>query len=148
MMEKLNTTTLQLSASLDNLEHLSQELGQFIAWLKLDPAVVYQLELAACEAFSNIVRHGVNYDPQQWVGVTFCYRDGELTIELCDTGKPIPAAVLQALEAGATLSELDPDEQMTWPESGIGLKLIFSMMDHVSYRCIAGHNRLSLLKHV
>ncbi|ADO48830.1 ATP-binding protein [[Enterobacter] lignolyticus] len=147
-MEKVNTV-FRLPTSLENLETLSSAIRQFIAQLELDPAVVYQLELATCEAFSNIVRHGVNHDPEQSVGVTLSYADGGVEIVLSDSGKPIPQAILRALAGrDKSLPEPDPHRQASWPESGIGLKLIFAMMDDVSYRSQEGRNELILIKHV
>ncbi|MBV8041222.1 MAG: ATP-binding protein [Pluralibacter sp.] len=147
-MEKVNTV-FRLPTSLDNLETLSSAIRQFIAQLELDPAVVYQLELATCEAFSNIVRHGVNHDPGQYVGVTLSYAEGGVEIVLSDCGKPIPQAVLHALEGRSkSLPAPDPRRQATWPERGMGLKLIFAMMDDVSYRSLEGRNELILIKHV
>lgn len=147
-MEKVNTV-FRLPTSLENLETLSSAIRQFIAQLELDPAVVYQLELATCEAFSNIVRHGVNYDPGQYVGVTLSYAEGGVEIVLSDCGKPIPQAVLHALKGRSkSLPAPDPHRQATWPEHGIGLKLIFAMMDDVSYRSQEGRNELILIKYV
>ncbi|MDJ7507876.1 ATP-binding protein [Salmonella enterica] len=148
MMAKVNTV-FRLPTSLDNLDTLSGTLRQFTAQLELDPAVVYQLELATCEAFSNIVRHGVNHDPEQSVGVRLSYEDGGVEIVLSDCGKPIPQAILRALEGREkSLPEPDPHQQASWPENGIGLKLIFAMMDDVSYLSQNGHNELILIKHV
>lgn len=147
-MEKVNTV-FRLPTSLENLETLSSAIRQFIAQLEIDPAVVYQLELATCEAFSNIVRHGVNHDSGQYVGVTLSYTEDGVKITLADCGKPIPQATLQASERRSkSLPELDPHRQATWPEHGIGLMLIFAMMDEVSYRSQQGHNELILIKHL
>lgn len=147
-MDKVHTV-FHLPASLENLEKLSSVFQQFIVPLALDPAVVYQLELAACEAFSNIVRHGVSHDSEQMIEIALSYKEGGLEIILSDTGKPIPQEILRALgSTSKTLPELDPHSQETWPESGVGLKLIFAVMDDVSYYSKEGHNELILIKYV
>ena len=45
------TTALRLGATLENLETLSRALQRFVAPFALDPAAIYQLDLAASEAF-------------------------------------------------------------------------------------------------
>ncbi len=147
-MEKVKMV-FRLPTSLENLETLSSTIGEFIAQLELEPAVVYQLELATCEAFSNIVRHGVNHDPEQSVGITLSYGENGVEVALSDCGKPIPQEILRALERrNKSLPEPDPNQQASWPESGIGLQLIFAMMDDVSYFSQKGRNELIMVKHV
>ncbi|EJH7930244.1 ATP-binding protein [Salmonella enterica] len=147
-MEKVKMV-FRLPTSLENLETLSSTLREFIVQLEIDPAVVYQLELATCEAFSNIVRHGVNHDPEQFVEVTLSYGEGGVKIVLSDCGKPIPQAILRALRGREkSLPDPDPHQQASWPESGIGLQLIFAMVDDVSYFSQKGRNELIMIKHV
>ena len=147
-MEKVNTV-FRLPTSLENLGVLSGNIQQFITQFEFDPAVVYQIELAACEAFSNIVRHGVNHDPDQYVGVTLSYTESGIEIVLSDFGKPIPQAMLHDLERGSkSFTAPDQHQQATWSENVIGLKLIFAMMDCVRYRSHEGRNELILIKHV
>ncbi|OKB68366.1 serine/threonine protein kinase [Serratia marcescens] len=139
------TTALRLGATLENLDALSSALQRFVAPFALDPAAIYQMDLAASEAFSNIVRHGVNHDGRQAVDVTMSLSAGALSLTLVDGGRPIPPEILQALaEKQRTFPESGTLE--SWPESGIGLILIYSMMDDVRYRSTAGRNELILIK--
>lgn len=139
------TTALRLGATLENLETLSRAFQRFVAPFALDPAAIYQLDLAASEAFSNIVRHGVDYDARQTIEVTMSLSSGAITLTLIDTGRPIPADILQAV-ADKQRSFPGPGALENWPESGIGLILIYSMMDKVRYRTADGRNELILTK--
>lgn len=139
------TTALRLGATLENLETLSRALQRFVAPFALDPAAIYQLDLAASEAFSNIVRHGVDYDARQTIEVTMSISSGAITLTLIDTGRPIPADILQAV-TDKQRSFPEPGALENWPESGIGLILIYSMMDKVRYRTADGRNELILTK--
>lgn len=136
---------LQLAAALDSLEALSVALHQFVEPLSLDPAVVYQADLAASEALTNIIRHGVNHDSNQHVDIKLVYDGSCLRITLFDRGKQIPADILRAL-SHAPRTFPNPEVQESWPESGIGLILIYSMMDEVYYRSSDGSNELTLIK--
>ncbi|MCP1103982.1 ATP-binding protein [Serratia nevei] len=139
------TTSLRLGATLENLDALSSAFQQFVAPFALDPAAIYQMDLAASEAFSNIVRHGVNYDVQHRVDVTMSLSAGVITLTLTDSGCPIPAEILRAL-ADKPQAFPEPGSLESWPESGIGLRLIYSMMDEVRYRSTDGRNELTLIK--
>ncbi|WP_148877078.1 ATP-binding protein [Serratia marcescens] len=139
------TTALRLGATLESLETLSRAFQRFVAPFALDPAAVYQLDLAASEAFSNIVRHGVDYDARQTIEVTMSLSSGAITLTLIDTGRPIPADILQAV-ADKQRSFPEPGALENWPENGIGLILIYSMMDKVRYRTADGRNELILTK--
>lgn len=136
---------LQLSAALDSLEVLSVALHQFVEPLSLDPAVVYQADLAASEALTNIVRHGVNYDNNQYVKVKLICDGSCLKMTLIDHGKQIPADILSTL-SHAPRTFPNPEVQESWPENGIGLILIYSMMDEVYYHSSEGSNELTLIK--
>lgn len=139
------STTLSLSASLGRLAELSNALYDFVAPLALDPALVYQVDLASCEAFTNIVKHAVNYDDNQRVIITFSHDNRCLTLTLSDTGMAIPDEVLRDLGRSPGLS-LDPLIHSSWPEGGMGLILIQSMMDNVSYSTENGINIMTLIK--
>lgn len=139
------STTLSLSASLSRLAELSNALYDFVAPLALDPALVYQVDLASCEAFTNIVKHAVNYDDSQHVIITLSHDNHCLTLTLSDAGTAIPDEVLRDLGRSSGLSP-DPLIQSSWPEGGMGLILIRSMMDDVSYFTENGRNIMTLIK--
>ncbi|WON75856.1 ATP-binding protein [Serratia sp. UGAL515B_01] len=138
-------TTLCLPASLASLAKLSEGLHDFVAPFSLDPAVVFQVDLASSEAFTNIVRHAVNYDDNQNVIVNLTLDGQQLILTLSDPGLPIPADILQnsAKSPGFSLDPLNPSG---WPEGGMGLIFIQSVMDSVHYETVNGRNLLTLSK--
>lgn len=139
------STTLSLSASLESLAELSNILYDFVAPLTLDPALVYQVDLAACEAFTNIVKHAVNYDDSQQVIITLSHDEHCLTLTLSDAGIAIPDEILRDLGRSPGLSP-DPLIDASWPEGGMGLILIKSIMDEVSFCTENGRNIMTLIK--
>ncbi|PVZ85418.1 ATP-binding protein [Serratia sp. S1B] len=143
-MASINTT-LCLPASLESLAKLSNALYEFVAPFSLDPALVYQVDLASCEAFTNIVKHAVNYDDHQQVAITLANDGRRLILTFSDSGTPIPDSILQRWVTSPTLSP-DPLDPSSWPEGGMGLILIQSVMDDVSYQTVHGHNLLTLMK--
>lgn len=139
------STTLCLPASLGSLAELSKALYDFVAPFALDSALVYQVDLASCEAFTNIVKHAVNYDDSQNVIITLRHDGQQLMLTLSDSGVAIPDEIRRQLGHAPSLSP-DPLVHSSWPEGGMGLILIQSMMDNVSYQTENGRNTLILTK--
>ncbi|WP_337262794.1 MULTISPECIES: ATP-binding protein [unclassified Serratia (in: enterobacteria)] len=139
------STTLCLPASLGSLAELSNALYDFVAPFALDSALVYQVDLASCEAFTNIVKHAVNYDDSQNVIITLSNDGQQLMLTLADNGVAIPDEIRRELGHAPSFSP-DPLVQSSWPEGGMGLLLIQSMMDNVSYQTENGRNILTLTK--
>lgn len=139
------STTLCLPASLGSLAELSNALYDFVAPFALDSAVIYQVDLASCEAFTNIVKHAVNYDDSQEVIITLNHDDHCLTLTLSDAGIALPDEIRRELGHAPALAP-DPLVDSSWPEGGMGLILIQSMMDGVSYKTEQGRNILTLTK--
>ncbi|TQI81703.1 serine/threonine-protein kinase RsbW [Serratia fonticola] len=139
--------TLSLPASLGSLAKLSNALYDFVAPFSLDPTMIYQVDLASSEAFTNIVKHAVNYDDNQNVMITLANDGHHLTLTLSDRGLAIPDDILQQWVTPPELSP-DPLDQASWPEGGMGLILIRSVMDTVRYETSNGCNRLTLIKNL
>ncbi|MHA7846011.1 ATP-binding protein [Serratia sp. D1N4] len=139
------STTLCLPASLGSLAELSNALYDFVAPFALDSAVVYQVDLASCEAFTNIVKHAVNYDDSQEVIISLTNDGHHLTLTLSDAGMAMPDEIRRELGHAPSLSP-DPLVHSSWPEGGMGLILIQSMMDNVRYETENGRNILTLTK--
>ncbi len=138
-------TALCLPASLESLEKLSDALRDFVAPFSLEPATVYQIDLAASEAFTNIVRHAVNYDDAQKVMMTLVHDGHQLILTFSDSGAPIPDDLLHRWAKRPELSP-DPHDQSSWPEGGMGIILIHSVMDEVRYEIRGGRNQLTMIK--
>jgi serine/threonine-protein kinase RsbW len=93
------------------------------------------LDLAVAEAANNIVLHGYGSDESQSFQVSIRTQEGALVVELSDSGRPIPAHLLDA-PAPAPLDA----------ECGRGFGIIHACVDALKYRSEAGVNRLTLVK--
>ncbi|MFS2223896.1 ATP-binding protein [Pantoea sp. B65] len=139
------TTSLSLPATLESLAQLSTALHNFVAPYAIAPSLLYQVDLASCEALSNIIRHALQLDHQRYAEITLSYSPECLTLALSDTGTPIPPEVLTATAKNLTLVP-DPRISDSWPEGGMGLQLIYALMDNVQYRSEHGRNTLILTR--
>lgn len=140
MSHALPEKTLSLPATLNSLTTLGNALREFLSPLRLSESWIYPLDLALCEAASNIIRHAYLDDPQKTYRVSFQRDTAGVTVTLCDTGQAVPAEKLDARKQATAF-----DEPMdTLSEGGRGWPLIYASVDSVCYQRCNDENQLIL----
>lgn len=142
MSEQAQKKELRLCATINSLTTLGVALRQFLAALPVNEAWIYPLDLALCEAASNIIRHGYHDDASARYRVCFSHDGRAVTVTLYDSGVPVPEDKRQP-------PVIDPDAPLTLEslsEGGRGMQLIFSGVDRVSYHQGETENQLTLVK--
>ncbi len=131
--------SLCLPTKLDQLEHIYDavdKLGEEEDWA---PGMVYQVKLVLEELGVNIVTHGHKNDPNHEFEIVLDSDAEALTIELRDDGRafnPLTDSPEPDLESGL-------DDR---PVGGLGIYLVRTMMDELSYRREDGKNVLTIVK--
>ncbi|HEY6563684.1 MAG TPA: ATP-binding protein [Pirellulaceae bacterium] len=123
---------------LTSLEPLFEYTGDFAKTHRLDEAIVFAMNLAVEELFTNMVKYGGGGDQ---VSVGLDVRGDDLVIELVHTG---------ALEFDPTAAApVDPSRSLEERQpGGVGLHLVRNMMDHVAYEHKNGDARITVIKHL
>ncbi|MBI3248267.1 MAG: ATP-binding protein [Deltaproteobacteria bacterium] len=137
----LSTQEIQFTimSSLPNVQLVGVAINSICTSLAFSPIDAYQIQLCAVEALTNVVKHAYDGQSGGSVQLTFTIRPGQLTLKVCDEGRSMPPLVAPVLE-------FDPTEVESLPESGMGLFLIHSFMDEVSYASEHGTNSLTMIK--
>jgi serine/threonine-protein kinase RsbW len=125
------TKYLDLIGSLG--EHVAKALDNFTGDRE---ALAYQLNLVLTEATVNVIKHACVDDPKHCVRVTILLEEEELNIKVYDYGQGFD------LEA-VPLPDFDHPG-----ESGMGLFLIRSLMDSVTYTRQGDYNVLEITKYL
>lgn len=110
----------------------------------IDPAHATTVELCVTEALNNAIEHAYAGASDKSVEVSMQIEAGLLTIEVRDSGRSIPSGKLD----GAEILDPDPDDLLSLRERGMGLAILKSAMDTVTYRTEKGVNTLTLAKRV
>ena len=131
--------TLSCDSRLDHVELLARAVRALCASAQLDPRACAQVELALVEAANNCVRHAYHLEAGHPLEVTFTLEDDHFTLEVSDTGTPMPPRRTPVLD-------FDPHDLENLPTGGMGLFLIHSVMDQVEYRSVEGRNTLAMTK--
>jgi len=103
-----------------------------------------QIEVCVVEAVTNCIRHSYGGAGGYPVRITCQQEPDRIVIDIEDFGLAMAPHVL---ENQSTAFEFDLDDTEHLPESGLGLAVIKSWMDEVSYRSLDGANHLLLVKH-
>ncbi|PPD50687.1 MAG: anti-sigma factor [Methylobacter sp.] len=114
-------------------ERIAKELDNFTGDRE---ALAYQLNLVLTEATVNAIKHGNDNNPQDTVRISIHLFEQELNIKVYDHGQGFDLAAVQA-----------PDFEHP-KESGMGIFLIRSLMDSVTYTRQEDFNVLEIIKYL
>ncbi|MDO9163282.1 MAG: ATP-binding protein [Methylococcaceae bacterium] len=114
-------------------ERIAKELDNFTGDRE---ALAYQLNLVLTEATVNAIKHGNDNNPQDTVRISIHLFDQELNIKVYDHGQGFDLATVPV-----------PDFEQP-KESGMGIFLIRSLMDSVTYTRQEDCNVLEIIKYL
>lgn len=135
------TFSLNVPSSTENLALIRDFVANVGAQAGLTEDDVAKLELAVDEACANVIEHAHGHDEGKEVTVRATFDALTLRIEVADEG----------LGFDPTEVSTAPVEQMVHDRrtGGLGLRVMRSLMDEVSYEIVPGErNRLRLLKRI
>ena len=123
---------------LSSLEPLFEFTGDFAATHRLDDAIVFAMNLSIEELFTNMVKYGGGDDS---VFVALDVLGDDLVIELVHEGaREFDPNTAKTVDPKQSLEERVP--------GGLGLQLVRSVMDLVSFEHTDGAARIKLVKHL
>lgn len=127
---------LRIPPNHNQLEQILASVEEFAERDNWPPDLVFKLNLVLEELGVNIV----NYSGATGaIEISLASDDEKVTIEIADNGRPFnPLAEPDTPDISAPLGER--------PVGGLGLHLVRSMMDELSYSREDGRNRLAITK--
>jgi len=133
--------TLKFPSSTENLALVREFVTGIGKQSKMQDADIAQLELAVDEACANVIEHAYGHDISKEVIIRATFDDQEVRISVIDTGH------------GFDPTKVDPptlEQLVTQRKSGgLGIRLIKSLMDNVSYEIVPGQkNELHMTKKI
>lgn len=135
----ISSIKLVIDSRLENVRLLGLAVQAFCVYLNFDETEAFQTQLALVEGVTNIIRHAYDGQPGREVEVTITLYPQCLSFQIIDTGQPLPALNLKALE-------FDPSDVSHLPEGGMGMVIMHHVMDRVEYRRIGESNILTMDK--
>ncbi|MGR9074043.1 MAG: ATP-binding protein [Gammaproteobacteria bacterium] len=120
---------------LDLVGSIGERIGKELDHFKGDrDALAYQLNLVLTEAMTNAIKHSKLDDPKDTVRITINFQKDELVIKVYDHGQ------------GFDLESVPLPDLEHPKEGGLGLFLIRTLMDSVTYTAQDESNVLEIRK--
>ena len=131
------TLHLSIESKLSDVALVGHAVRGVCACSPLSAEAYGDMEVCVVEAVSNAIVHAYRQEEGFRVETAITLHKDRISFEISDFGTAIVK-----FSPPRTL-EFDPQQPATLPESGMGLFIIKSIMDEVSYRSENGRNTLS-----
>ena len=132
--------TIRIAADLREIERLNRLVRQFGELHEVPSRTLYAVNLALDEIVTNVVLYGFENAEGQEVLIHIFTADGELDASVTDGGREFNPVTVPLPNLSATLAERDI--------GGLGIHLVRSLMDHVTYERVDGRNILTMRKRI
>lgn len=130
---------IEVPATIESIEVVAQYLEQCLEQADIPLMDMTRIQLAVEEAVTNVVTHGYE-NPGGKVSVS-CVSSPELvTITITDNGPAFDPTKIPPADVTADLDHRNI--------GGLGVHLIRSVMDEISYNREMDENHLTLVKHI
>ncbi len=136
----MSESRTEVGADAAALAPLQSFLLEFWSNCQLPPATLFPFELALEEVFMNVVMHGSRDRPDVRAEFTLRHEDSWVELTIRDNGAPFDPLAAPEPDVTAPLEDR--------PIGGLGVHLIRTLMDAVSYALVDGRNVLVLRKHL
>ena len=131
--------SLQVATNVDDLRRAQDEIEAFCNAQAWPADVVFQIGLVVEELGINVVNYAYEDGDEHEFSISVASDDQSLTLEIVDGGRPFdPLEEAPEPDLDASLEDR--------PIGGLGVYLVRTIMDELSYRREDGHNRLTAVK--
>lgn len=132
--------TLLIDSKLDNVSLVGVAIRGICDYLSLSEIDTYYLELCVVEAVNNAIKHAYNSESGNTVEIDIACSSNEITFEISDRGRKMAVHRPRCFDFNA-------EDLLVIPEHGMGLYIIDSVMDEVTYRSDGDKNTLTMCKY-
>lgn len=130
--------SIQFSASFEFLDEIREFVGDIARAGGFADKDIYNIQLAADEAASNIIEHAYEGVSNGVLEISCGMRDGAITIIMVDHGETFDPSAIPLPDLKADLSERKI--------GGLGIFLMRKLMDEVRYESKKTGNVLTMIK--
>ncbi|HWQ68884.1 MAG TPA: ATP-binding protein [Patescibacteria group bacterium] len=136
--------TLAITSDLQNVPLIGQAIQRLCSFVPLSDLESHQIALCVVEAVNNAIVHAYGREAEHEVEVIFGQYSDRLIVQICDAGRTMDPKCLTP-QAPSPL-DFDPGCLERIPERGLGLAIIRTTMDEVTYTTSHGKNILTLTR--
>lgn len=137
-MAKSETYKKTVSAATENLSEIRDFVSIHAEKHGFDKGTVADIRLAVDEACTNIIKHAYRYNPEENLEITIEVDDKRFLIYLVDTGEGFDVKSYQKPNLQNQIKQRK--------RGGLGVHLMLSLMDDVTYQVKSNMNVLCMCK--
>ena len=138
-MDGAESDQIVIRATIDAIEQIAIFLEELLEKAEVPMMEAARIQLAAEEAITNVVTHGYDKEPGD-VSVRCTISDEQVMITITDTGPAFDPTMIPPADVMADLDHRNI--------GGLGVHLIRSVMDQVTYTRNEDMNQLVLIKEI
>lgn len=132
--------SIHIAADVREIERLNKLVRQYGELHDVPSRALYAVNLALDELVTNVILYGFDAPEGRQITVRIATAAGELVASVLDDGKPFDPLAVKPPDLNAPLEQRDL--------GGLGIHLVRSLMDHVSYSRDEDKNVLTVRKRI
>jgi len=133
-----NEFSFELKSSLSELDNLCEKLEEFGQKTGLSKKLIFEINLALDELFTNIISYGFGDDAEHLIKVTITPQNDELCLCIEDDGTPFNPIEFKTPEVAGSVENCKI--------GGLGIHIVRKLMDEICYQRCGDKNILTLKK--
>ena len=135
-----NTYSFELKSDLSELDRLCQNLETFGQKFGLSKKLIFEINLALDELFTNIISYGFQDDKEHVVRITLTPENDLLCLCIEDDGKPFNPIEFESPDVSCSVEKCKI--------GGLGIHIMKKLMDEICYERCDDKNLLNLKKKI
>jgi len=132
--------SFELKSSLAELENLCQNLEKFGQKIGLSKKLIFEINLALDELFTNIISYGFKDGKEHTIKVTITPQNEELCLRIEDDGIPFNPIDFEIPDVACSVENCKI--------GGLGIHIIRKLMDEICYQRCDDKNVMMLKKNL
>ncbi len=132
--------SFELKSSLSELDNLCQNLEDIGQKIGLSKKLIFEINLALDELFTNIISYGFSDKEEHTIKVTVTPQDGVLCLCIEDDGIPFDPTDFEIPDVACSVENCKI--------GGLGIHIIRKLMDDICYQRCDDRNVLTLKKNL
>ena len=130
--------SFQLKSSLSELDSLCENLEDFGQKIGLSKKLIFEINLALDELFTNIISYGFKDEEEHIIKVTMTPQNKELCLRIEDDGIPFNPIDFETPDVACSVENCKI--------GGLGIHIMRKLMDEICYQRCDDKNILTLKK--
>jgi serine/threonine-protein kinase RsbW len=139
-MREARRIELTIESRLEEVFLVGLAVRGICAYTSLTEMEASQMESCVVEVVNNAIKHSYHLQPGHDVEITISLYSERIEFSVSNTGEPMKSSE-------ASRMDFDPRDVRALPEGGMGLYIVRSVMDEVTYQSHAGVNTVGMAKH-